>query len=187
MILLIAVSFLATRAMKLIPSGAQNFFESAIEFLFDQIEDIAGQRNARRFFPVIATLFIFILVSNWMGLLPFFNAIGKTEDIGHHIFHEIELHEEKHEAFVEDIAHSGGWLVDDTGIGVVKPHADDAHFTLGRHGRGAGRARRCPRPGTSFSSRRRSPTSTPGRFRRGGRPRRPRGDRAHAAGGRDSP
>ena len=131
MIILIVASFLATRAMKLIPSGAQNFFESAIELLVSQLEDVAGAKNTRRFFPVIATLFIFILLSNWMGLLPFFNAIGKTEDIGHHIFHEIEEHHAGHKAFDEEIEHASGWLMDDTGIGLVRPNANNAHFELG--------------------------------------------------------
>ncbi len=131
MIILIGASFLATRAMKLIPSGAQNFFESAIELLVSQLEDIAGAKNTRRFFPVIATLFIFILLSNWMGLLPFFNAIGKTEDIGHHIFEEIEERHAEHEEFDEEIEHASGWLMDDTGIGLVRPNADSAHFEMG--------------------------------------------------------
>ncbi len=131
MIILIVASFLATRAMKLIPSGAQNFFESAIELLVSQLEDVAGAKNTRRFFPVIATLFIFILLSNWMGLLPFFNAIGKTEDIGHHIFHEIEEHHAGDKPFDEEIEHASGWLMDDTGIGLVRPNANNAHFEMG--------------------------------------------------------
>jgi len=131
MFILIVVSFLATRSMKLIPSGIQNFMESVIDFLVGQMEDIAGASNTRRFFPIIATFFIFILLSNWMGLLPFFNAIGKTEDIGHEIFHEIEVHQEDNKPFDEEIAHAGGWLVDDTGIGLVRPNADDAHFEMG--------------------------------------------------------
>ncbi|MCY4392489.1 MAG: F0F1 ATP synthase subunit A [Chloroflexi bacterium] len=131
MIILAVGAFLATRTMKLIPSGAQNFVESVIEFLMSQLEDIAGSKNARRFFPVIATFFIFILLANWMGLLPFFNAIGKTEDIGYHLFHEIEEHHAEHKPFDEEIAHASGWLVDDTGIGLVRPNAGDAHFSLG--------------------------------------------------------
>ena len=131
MFILLVGCFLATRTMKLIPTGAQNFVESVIEFLMGQLEDIAGTSNARRFFPVIATFFIFILLANWMGLLPFFNAIGKTEDIGVEVFHYIEEHHEDHEPFKEEIAHSSGWLVDNVGIGLVLPNADDAHFEMG--------------------------------------------------------
>ncbi len=132
MIILAVVTFLGTRAMKLIPQGAQNFLESAVEFLVGQMEDIAGRRNARIFFPVIATFFIFILLSNWMGLLPFFNAIGKTEDIGHHIFHEIEVHEADHKPFTEEIGHASGWLMNKTGgIGLVPNGAGSAEFEMG--------------------------------------------------------
>ena len=131
MFILLVGCFLATRTMRLIPTGAQNFVESIIEFLMGQLEDIAGTKNARRFFPVIATFFIFILLANWMGLLPFFNAIGKTEDIGVEIFHYIEEHHEDHEPFKEEIAHSSGWIVDNVGIGLVLPNADDAHFEMG--------------------------------------------------------
>ena len=132
MIILAVVTFLGTRAMKLIPQGAQNFLESAVEFLVGQMEDIAGQRNTRIFFPVIATFFIFILLSNWMGLLPFFNAIGKTEDIGHHIFHEIEVHEADHKDFTEEIGHASGWLMNKTGgIGLVPNGAGSAEFEMG--------------------------------------------------------
>ena len=129
MAVLILGTFLATRSMKLLPSGAQNFVEAGVEFLVGQLEDIAGQKNGRRFFTVIATFFLFILMSNWMGLLPFFNAIGKTEDVGHEIFHEIEEHYEDGHDFVEEVKH-GAWLVDDTGIGLVRPNAEDAEFEI---------------------------------------------------------
>ena len=132
MIILAVVTFLGTRAMKLVPRGAQNFLESVVEFLFGQMEDIAGEKNTRRFFPVIATFFLFILLSNWMGLLPFFNAIGKTEDIGHHIFHEIEEHEADHKPFTEEIDHASGWLMNKTGgIGLVPNGAGSAEFEMG--------------------------------------------------------
>ena len=133
MIILAVVTFLGTRAMKLVPHGAQNFLESAVDFLFGQMEDIAGEKNTRRFFPVIATFFLFILLSNWMGLLPFFNAIGKTEDIGHHIFHEIEEHEADHKPFTEEIDHASGWLMNKTGgIGLVPTiGAGSAEFEMG--------------------------------------------------------
>ncbi len=93
---LILVSFIGTRSMSLVPSGIQNFLESVVGFLVGQIEDIAGEELGRRFFTLIATIFIFLIASNWLGLLPFFNAIGKTEDIGFEIFHELSnAHPEK--------------------------------------------------------------------------------------------
>jgi F0F1-type ATP synthase membrane subunit a len=102
MALLIIISLLATRSMKLMPGGLQNFAEAVIGFLMGQCEEIAGEKNGRKFFMVIATFFLFIIFSNWFGLLPFFNAIGKTEDVGHHVFHEIETHHEEGKPFESD-------------------------------------------------------------------------------------
>lgn len=89
MVVIIVLSLLATRSMRLIPSGMQNFFEGVIQFLLDQMSEIVGEHKARKFFAVVATIFIYIIVSNWFGLLPFFNAIGKTEDVHYHVWHEL--------------------------------------------------------------------------------------------------
>ncbi len=53
--------------------------EALVEFLLDTIEGVTHNRQkALRFFPLLATLFIFILLSNWMGLLPGFGSITIT-------------------------------------------------------------------------------------------------------------
>lgn len=131
-------TWLATRSMKLLPSGAQNFVEGGLEFLVNQVEDIAGRERGRRFFTVIATFFIFILVSNWFGLLPFFNAIGITEDVGHHVFHEIEeVHE--HDEHFEETKKFGAFVMEESGgvglvpirvRGVDNPGDANAHFEI---------------------------------------------------------
>ncbi|HEY7062433.1 MAG TPA: F0F1 ATP synthase subunit A [Chloroflexota bacterium] len=69
----IVFSLLATRNMKLIPGGLQNFAELAIEGLLTPCEQFAGARG-RAFLPLVASLFFFILVANWMGILPFYAA-----------------------------------------------------------------------------------------------------------------
>jgi F-type H+-transporting ATPase subunit a len=69
--------FLATRKMKLVPRGAQNLAESIVELLLGITEGTAGKRVGRRIFPLIATLFIFILVANYSGLIPGVGTIGK--------------------------------------------------------------------------------------------------------------
>ncbi|MFN0147878.1 MAG: F0F1 ATP synthase subunit A, partial [Dehalococcoidia bacterium] len=111
MAFLVILSLIATRSMKMMPGGLQNFLEAAISFIIDQVENIAGETKGRRFFSVIATIFLFVLVSNWFGLLPFFNAIGKTEDVGYHIFHEIELHAAEGKVFTEEEDFTG-WIMD---------------------------------------------------------------------------
>lgn len=61
------------------PSRLQSFVELIIETLFGVVESIAGNTKAKRFFPLVGTLFLFILFSNWSGLLPGLAAIGINE------------------------------------------------------------------------------------------------------------
>jgi len=130
MALLIITSIIATRSMKLIPSGIQNFVEGVIAFLVGQIEEIAGEKNGRRFFMVIATIFLWVIANNWFGLLPFFNAIGKTEDVNHHIVEVIAEQDEHGGVFLEG-EDQGAWIMDNTsGITIVKPRAAAAHFEI---------------------------------------------------------
>ncbi|HEX8220540.1 MAG TPA: F0F1 ATP synthase subunit A [Chloroflexia bacterium] len=67
---------LATRRMSVVPRGAQNFAEAVVEFLLGTTEGTAGRRVGRRIFPLIATLFLFIITANWSGLLPGVGTIG---------------------------------------------------------------------------------------------------------------
>ncbi len=90
---------MATKRMELIPGTKQNFVEFLIEFLYGQVEGIVGKKVAPRAFPLLATIFIFVLASNWFGLLPGVGTIGWGEKIaflsvdsshvdasGHHTF-----------------------------------------------------------------------------------------------------
>ncbi len=78
---LIGFFYFATRKMKLVPRGLQNLAETVLEMLLGFVEGVAGKENGRRFFPVIATIFLFVIMNAWMGLLPIFNVIG-TGHIG---------------------------------------------------------------------------------------------------------
>ena len=64
------VSWLATRRLKDVPGPLQNAAEMAVSKLRDYFAGTMGPDNARRYFPVMATFFIFIVVSNYSGLLP---------------------------------------------------------------------------------------------------------------------
>lgn len=87
-IVLIVVALLATRKMTLVPKGLQNFVEAIVDAFYTICVNTAGPENAKRFFPVIMTIFTFIWVANWMALLPFFNAIGSVEKVDAHDFHK---------------------------------------------------------------------------------------------------
>lgn len=63
-------SWLATRRLKDVPGPLQNLAELAVGKLQSYYEDILGKKLARKYFPVFATFFIFIIVSNYSGILP---------------------------------------------------------------------------------------------------------------------
>lgn len=71
---------LATRRIKPIPSGIQNFWEWLVEGLYNFLEGIIGRELVRKTFCFFATIFIFILFVNWFGLIPGVGTIGW----GHH-------------------------------------------------------------------------------------------------------
>lgn len=74
-ILLIA-GFLLGRGVKLIPGRVQNAFEMLFEFVFEYMEATLGSRDlARRFFPLIMTMFLFIFAANIFEFLPFMEAL----------------------------------------------------------------------------------------------------------------
>lgn len=72
---LIIIAFLATRSMQLVPRGLQNVMEAVIEAMFNFFSTINREFTPRAF-PVLATLFLWIIISNWAGLLPGFGSIG---------------------------------------------------------------------------------------------------------------
>lgn len=71
MAIIIAVSIAATRRLSLVPGGWQNFLEMVVTTLLDQIESTMGPKG-KKLAPLIITLFLFILVSNELGLIPGF-------------------------------------------------------------------------------------------------------------------
>ena len=73
---LIVLARIATRNMKPVPGGFQNFFEWLVESLYGFLEGIIGPHLVKRTFWFFATIFIFILATNWMGLLPGVGRIG---------------------------------------------------------------------------------------------------------------
>ncbi|HET9858010.1 MAG TPA: F0F1 ATP synthase subunit A [Chthoniobacterales bacterium] len=67
---------IATRTIKPIPSGIQNFWEWLVESLHNFLESIIGRELVKKTFWFFATIFIFILFVNWVGLLPGTGTIG---------------------------------------------------------------------------------------------------------------
>lgn len=74
------ISYAATRKMRIVPKGLQNVLEAGVEALVNFVDSVAGKEFGRKFFPVVATIFIFVLANAWLALLPGFMFIGIGEE-----------------------------------------------------------------------------------------------------------
>lgn len=99
-----------TRRATLIPSPVQNAVEFIFEFLYSQVEQVVGPKVAPRAFPLLCTIFVYVLVANWFGLLPGVGTIG----IGH---------EGDRMAFMG--------LANEPAIPLLRPATADVNLTLG--------------------------------------------------------
>ncbi|MBI4975254.1 F0F1 ATP synthase subunit A [Candidatus Peregrinibacteria bacterium] len=82
LVLLVVVGLLVKRKnYQLVPHGIQNFVEVLVGGLFDFFNSIVGDEDkTKKFFPIVATIFFYVIISNWMGLLPGFGSIGIFEE-----------------------------------------------------------------------------------------------------------
>lgn len=88
-VLILAVFFiLVGKKIKKIPRGIQNLFEIILEQALTLADSITGDRKkSEKLLPVTLALFLFILVNNWLGLLPGMGTIGFVEHTeGHNLF-----------------------------------------------------------------------------------------------------
>jgi F-type H+-transporting ATPase subunit a len=104
-LILIGIAFITTRKWTIVPTGVQNFVEAVVEAFYNLVTGIAGEVNGRRFFPVVATIFFFILINNWLSLTPIFNTVGW-------VGHETPVEEQ-----IEEHGYVHGTIFEDTKIG----------------------------------------------------------------------
>ncbi len=72
---LVVFSYAVTRRMKIIPGRLQAAFEFLLGWLYNLCTSVAGEDNGRKFFPIVATIFLFVGFNAWLGLLPGFGSI----------------------------------------------------------------------------------------------------------------
>ena len=89
------VSFLATRRLQEVPGRLQSALEAVLEFFLNLAESVAGPEKARRFLPLIMTIFLFIVTANWLGILPGFGTIGRFEPAHEVIEHAKDVAEKE--------------------------------------------------------------------------------------------
>ena len=78
MLIIVGLSYLAVSNMELVPKGVQNLIEWTIEAFYNLVESVVGE-HAPRFFPLAMTIFLLVLVVNWMELVPGMDSIGLLE------------------------------------------------------------------------------------------------------------
>jgi len=81
-IVLVAIAYAVTHRIKLIPSRLQCLLEFALEWMLNLCKDVAGEKNGRRFFPIVTTIFLFVMINAWLSLLPGFGSIFITNAEG---------------------------------------------------------------------------------------------------------
>ncbi len=80
MLVLVGAAVAVRVKIREVPQGIQNFFEGTIAFFLKYIDAVTHDRKkSEKFLPMVGTIFLFILVSNWLGQLPGTGTIGFRE------------------------------------------------------------------------------------------------------------
>ncbi len=96
---LIVLAALTTRNMQVVPRGLQNFMEMVIDGLYNTFGAV-DRKYISRFFPLVATVFFYVLLSNWLALIPGVLSVG-------YYLPYSELEGGDHSAFVNRLAYAG--------------------------------------------------------------------------------
>jgi len=83
-IFLVVFSYAVTRRMKIVPGRLQSAFEFLLGWLYNFCKNVAGEKHGRQFFPVVATIFLFVAFNAWLSLMPGFGSIMVTTAGGEH-------------------------------------------------------------------------------------------------------
>ena len=119
-LIMVLGAVVASRHLRRVPGRFQALVETLTVFFYDIVEQALGREQARKFFPIIATLFFFILLSNIIGVVPFPQVLGTTH---------LEVGGEK---FV-DVNGNGTYDVDDVFTATMDTNSNgqrDAGFVL---------------------------------------------------------
>ena len=83
-IFLVVLGLVLRRKLLLVPGKLQSIFEFLIDSLLDLMDSVLGERRlSEKYLPLIATIFLFILTSNWLGLFPIVGSLEISKN--HHV------------------------------------------------------------------------------------------------------
>ena len=96
-LILIFLAWRATRKMSDVPSGLQNLFEVIYEFFGNTVDGVAGgkAKAGRRFLALVSTIFLVVVIINWVGILPGVGSVGRIETIEEWVHHHLPKVEAK--------------------------------------------------------------------------------------------
>ena len=96
-LVLIFLAWRATRKMSDVPSGLQNLFEVIYEFFGNTVDGVAGgkAKAGRRFLALVSTIFLVVVIINWVGILPGVGSVGRIETIEEWVHHHLPKVEAK--------------------------------------------------------------------------------------------
>ncbi|MDE0591904.1 MAG: F0F1 ATP synthase subunit A [Dehalococcoidia bacterium] len=103
-LILLFIAWRSGRNVKDVPSGWQNLMEMIYEFFSNTVDGVAGgtPKAGRRFLALVSTIFLVVMIINWVGILPGVGSIGKIESIQQWVHHHVEdLEAEVHEEHPE--------------------------------------------------------------------------------------
>jgi F-type H+-transporting ATPase subunit a len=75
MLVLIILAVIAARRLKLIPGRLQSMWENTLNWIYELCINTAGEKNGRTFFPLVATIFLFVGLNAWLSLIPGYGTI----------------------------------------------------------------------------------------------------------------
>jgi len=82
-VFLVLLFFFGTRRLKEKPGRFQSILEGIIEVLLNFTESVVGKAKSRVVFPIVATIFLYVLFNAWLSLIPLYAAIGFISPEGH--------------------------------------------------------------------------------------------------------
>ena len=81
-LIIIIGSFILKKRIRLVPRGFQNIVESILEALLNLADSVTQDRKqSKKFFPIVATIFIFVILTNWVEVVPGLGTIGINEEL----------------------------------------------------------------------------------------------------------
>jgi F-type H+-transporting ATPase subunit a len=85
MAVILALTIIVRAKLAAVPGRLQAIFEALFDATFSYMADVLESKKlARRFFPLVMTIFVFILAMNWIGLLPGVDSIGMEKIVDDH-------------------------------------------------------------------------------------------------------